>query len=49
MTIPSPLLETLEQYQLDCGVHHKEIQREGAASGEFTTQLLSEFLPWGER
>lgn len=48
MTFPSPLLPTLEDYVLDVDVQHEEIQRDGAAIGEFKPQLLSEFLPWGE-
>lgn len=48
MTFPSPLLKTLEDFVLNVDVQHDESQREGAAIGEFNTQLLSEFLPWGE-
>jgi len=49
MTFPSPLLQMLEDYVLDIDVQHEEVQRDGAAIGEFKTQLLSEFLPWGEQ
>ena len=45
MTIPSPLQSKLEQLQVEYEVEHKETQREGAASGQFQPQLLSEFLP----
>jgi folate-binding protein YgfZ len=48
MTIPSPLQSKLEQLQVEYEVEHKETQREGAASGQFQPQLLSEFLPWGD-
>ena len=48
MTIPSPLQSKLEQLQVEYEVEHKETQREGAASGQFQSQLLSEFLPWGD-
>jgi len=47
MTIPSPLQETLEQFKVEYTVQH-DTPREGAATGHFNTQLLSEFLPWGE-
>lgn len=48
MTIPSPLQQTLEQYEVEYTVQHEETQREGAATGQFDTQLLCEFLPWGD-
>ena len=48
MTIPSPLQNTLEQFQVEYEVEHEGAQREGAASGQFQAQLLSEFLPWGD-
>ena len=48
MTIPSPLQETLEQFKVEYTVQHEETQREGAATGQFNTQLLCEFLPWGD-
>ncbi len=47
MTIPSPLQTTLEQLEVDYTAQH-DVQREGAATGQFNTPLLSEFLPWGE-
>jgi len=48
MTIPSPLQETLEQFEIEYSVQHADVIREGAASGQFQSQLLSEFLPWGD-
>jgi glycine cleavage system aminomethyltransferase T len=48
MTIPSPLHELLEQFEMEHVVEYDGVQREGASIGEFKTQLLSEFLPWGE-
>ncbi len=48
MTIPSPLKETLEQYEVDFSVQPEGTNREGAAEGQFQTKLLSEFLPWGD-
>ena len=48
MTIPSPLQQSLEQYEVEYTVQHEETQREGAATGQFDTQLLCEFLPWGD-
>jgi folate-binding protein YgfZ len=47
MTIPSPLQNALEQFEVEYAVQH-DLPRDGAATGHFTTQLLSEFLPWGE-
>ncbi len=45
---PSPLLETLQEYELDIREQQEDVQRDGAAIGQFNAQLLSEFLPWGE-
>ena len=42
MTIPSPLQETLEQFEIEYSVQHADVIREGAASGQFQSQLLSE-------
>lgn len=47
MTIPSPLQNVLEQFEVEYAVQH-DVSREGAATGHFNTQLLSEFLPWGD-
>ncbi len=48
MTTPSPLQEILEKYEVDFAVQPDGTNREGAAEGQFQTQLLSEFLPWGD-
>jgi len=48
MTIPSPLQNTLEEYQVEYTPQHDGEHREGASTGSFQTQLLSEFIPWGE-
>ena len=47
MTYPSPLQTKLEKYTLEIDSHHDEVLREGAATGEYHSQLLCEFLPWG--
>ena len=48
MTFPSPIQELLEQYKLELSSYNETTSREGAASGEFQTQLLSEFISWGD-
>lgn len=48
VTIPSPIQDTLENFELSVPTQHTDVQREGAAVGEFETQILTEFLPWGE-
>lgn len=47
MTYPSPLQSNLETYTIEIDTHHDEVLREGAATGEFHSQLMCEFLPWG--
>ncbi|MBC8201552.1 MAG: hypothetical protein H8E86_05840 [Planctomycetes bacterium] len=48
MTYPSPIQETLAQYELAMGATHEESNREGAATGQFQSGVLTEFLPWGD-
>ena len=48
MTIPSPLQDTLEHYQTEVSFQSDDGDRTGAATGESSSQVLSEFLPWGE-
>ena len=48
MSYPSPLQSKLESYKPEIGQHHDEASREGAATGEYHSQLLCEFLPWGD-
>lgn len=47
MSYPSPLQATLEAYSPTMTPRHEGIAREGAATGEYQSQLLCEFLPWG--
>jgi len=49
VTIPSPIQDTLENFELSIPIHHADVQREGAGVGEFETQILSEFVAWGEQ
>ena len=48
MTSPSPIQEKLMSYEIPQEQVSKDIQREGAATGEFHSQSLCEFLAWGE-
>ena len=48
MSYPSPLQAKLEAYSLTIESRHEGIAREGAATGEFKSQLLCGFLPWGD-
>ncbi|MBC8310301.1 MAG: aminomethyl transferase family protein [Phycisphaerales bacterium] len=48
MTLPSPLQESLEQFEVNFEVQLEDVQRSGAAEGMFKSQVLSEFLPWGD-
>jgi len=48
MTSPSPIHDLLAEYELEYNVPNEDSQRSGAATGEFHTQLLSEFISWGD-
>ena len=48
MTIPSPIHDLLEQYEMSWSKPESSGSREGAATGYMEEQLLCEFLPWGE-
>jgi folate-binding protein YgfZ len=48
MTFPSPIQEILEKYELTIGKKHEESNREGAATGKYQSEVLTEFLPWGD-
>ncbi|MEE2912456.1 MAG: hypothetical protein VX436_01485 [Planctomycetota bacterium] len=47
MSYPSPLQSKLEAYAADMERQQEGARREGAATGAFQSQLLCEFLPWG--
>jgi folate-binding protein YgfZ len=49
VTIPTPLQDTLENFKLKLPSQHSDVHREGAAVGEFESQILTEFLPWGDQ
>ena len=48
MTFPSPIQEALEKYEIDIEVEQEGANRDGAATGTFEPQVLTEFLPWGD-
>ncbi len=48
MTIPTPLQQTLENFETDLAFQSDEDSRKGASCGSSSVQMLSEFLPWGE-
>ena len=48
MTYPSPIQDYLANYKIPCGEVENSTNREGASTGIYQEQLLSEFLPWGE-
>ena len=48
MTYPSPIQEVLEQFEFSIDVNEEAEKREGAATGTFQSQILTEFLAWGE-
>lgn len=48
MTIPSPLHDCIEQYELYWSKPESSDSRDGASTGYMEDNLLCEFLPWGE-
>ncbi len=48
MTYPSPIQKVLEQFELSIDTNEEAEKREGAATGTFQPQILTEFLAWGE-
>lgn len=48
MTIPSPLQDVLEGYEVQYSVPENSPIRDGSATGKFQPDLLCEFLPWGD-
>ena len=48
MTSPSPMQEKLMLYEIPREPFSQDVHREGAATGEFHSQSLCEFLAWGE-